>query len=128
MSNSDLNKIKAELDKIYREFKDFQTTINDLLSKHSSDSASSTITRGAMTSAGANAEIILKYILDKEGIAVIKNRGKQAIDQNPNKPATLDDYIILWNLKVFYLKKYVITLGQSKYGETTPLMVIFLTK
>ncbi|MCA0429379.1 MAG: hypothetical protein LCH32_02635 [Bacteroidetes bacterium] len=93
MSNSDLNKIKAELDKIYREFKDFQTTINDLLSKHSSDSASSTITRGAMTSAGANAEIILKYILDKEGIAVIKNRGKQAIDQNPNKPATLDDYI-----------------------------------
>ncbi len=93
MSNSDLNKIKAELDKIYREFRDFQTTINDLLSKHSSDSASSTITRGAMTSAGANAEIILKYILDKEGIAVIKNRGKQAIDQNPNKPATLDDYI-----------------------------------
>lgn len=97
MSNSDLNKIKAELDKIYREFKDFQTTINDLLSKHSSDSASSTITRGAMTSAGANAEIILKYILDKEGIAVIKNRGKQAVDQNPNKLATLDDYIFTLN-------------------------------
>jgi hypothetical protein len=97
MSNSDLNKIKTDIDKIYREFKDFQTTISDLLSKHSSDSASSTITRGAMTSAGANAEIILKYVLDKERIIVIKNRGKQVIDQNPNKPATLDDYIFTLN-------------------------------
>ncbi len=97
MSNGELNKIKIELDKIYREFKDFQHTINDLLNKHSDDSASSTITRGAMTSAGANAEIILKYILDKEGIVVIKNKGNSTGDQN--KPAMLNDYIYTLDAK-----------------------------
>lgn len=101
MSNGELNKIKIELDKIYREFKDFQHTINDLLNKHSDDSASSTITRGAMTSAGANAEIILKYILEREGITVIKNRGKINASDNPNKPAGLDDYIYTLNSKGF---------------------------
>ncbi|MCA6437548.1 MAG: hypothetical protein IM600_15335 [Bacteroidetes bacterium] len=101
MPTDDLNKIKSELDKIYREFKDFQRTIKDLLNKHPDDSASSTITRGAMTSAGANAEIILKYILEREGITVIKNRGKINASDNPNKPAGLDDYIYTLNSKGF---------------------------
>lgn len=101
MPIDDLNKIKSELDKIYREFKDFQRTIKDLLNKHPDDSASSTITRGAMTSAGANAEIILKYILEREGITVIKNRGKINTSDNPNRPAGLDDYIYTLNSKGF---------------------------
>lgn len=101
MPIDDLNKIKSELDKIYREFKDFQRTIQDLLNTHPDDSASSTITRGAMTSAGANAEIILKYILEREGVAVIKNRGKINAGDNPNKPAGLDDYIFTLNSKGF---------------------------
>jgi hypothetical protein len=91
-------KIKIELEKIYKEFNDFQATVSKLIGLDKNDPTSSSLIRGAVTSAGANAEIILKYILAREKIEVVKNQGKSNTD-NPNKPPALNDFIYTLTLK-----------------------------
>lgn len=89
---------KTDLDKIYLFIKDFENNVSPILANKSNSNKSTTNIRGLFTSAGANTEIILKYILKRENLDVIKNRG-QITGQNQNKPATLDDFIFTLNSK-----------------------------
>lgn len=93
MSEEETEKIKAELKKIRKDFDNFRSSVEKLNVIGKEDPTSSTLTRGTLTSAGANAEIILKYIIKKEKLEIIKNQGREIKGENPNKPATLNDFI-----------------------------------
>ncbi len=108
MSEDETEKIKIELKKIRRDFDNFRSSVEKLNLIGKEDPTSSTLTRGTLTSAGANAEIILKYIIKKEALQIIKNQGRGIKDENPNKPPTLNDFIYtLKNLLPLEVKNHL---------------------